>query len=507
MKSKNGKTAGIFALALVIFAGAGYFGLLPVLEKRQEERVYAFLQGLPGNVKADTVSAGFFDRRITITGLRGVTRYIDGSDLEFEIAELALDGLNLDAANGTGVADLAKRLTASGMRFASYGSMAGIEQPMRQEVDMAELELRDIRGDYGKLAEQLRAGVPGSGLLAAAASISLGSVSVKSYLNVVDSPLGSVQAVAGAFSIQDARLLGIGGGLWEGLRLSALGTDIFTLERLSIERAAIPDFYTPLLAAEQNGDERAVGQALFEAMGRSAIVFKGLEMRNLTFRQPMGEEALSARSISLDLDAGAQKVLLHKKVDGLVIPPSIYRAVGLQAAHFAEVYKNPLKLNGSLDVAVTQRDGKGELVLNRGSLEDPDLGSFSAEGVFLFEGEGEKALLDSDVELYLKQGKVRLEDKKFLDTHFEGEFNLMQSHVPGLVRSAAELRAQSVALLRREAAAADNPDYILLLEGFSRLMAAPGVLTISLKPEAPVQLDTPEDVKLNVTAEYVPAEP
>lgn len=501
------KTFALIVPPLVGLVALVFFVLLPWLEKEQTARVSAALALLPGEMRIQSARMDFFGSGLVLKGLNGVSRYADGSDVAFAVDALHITGLAADAFARDGVIPLAEEISLSGLTLAARISVQGFHQPLKQVLRIEDATLTGIRGDLALLRASAADGAKKSDIVRAVASVSVAALEAEGYSSLMETPRGQVSAEAESFSVSQMRLFGIGRGAWRDLRVRALESDILTLETLGVTELSLPDFYTPILEAEEtddNGEPGRMLEYLRRALEKNPFLCRNMELRRLNFH-PLTGEALSAERLFFDMQASASRLTLRNQIEGLVIPAAVYRMFGLDSAYFAAAYEKALEVDALTELELRQDDGTGELMFRRVLLAEKNLGGASFEGELYFESESLESLLRDGADLLLHHLVASVRDKDFLEYYFTGEVAAMRAFNPTAELSVPELRLHAANLLRREARNVGD-DYAAVLEGLAKLMLAPGSLRVALNPERPLYLEDVSEESLNVEVEYIPAQ-
>lgn len=501
MKTILGTLAGLVLVAAL----AGYFIFVPHFEQQYADQVAQGIDGLPGELKAESIRVQLLAGTVEILGLKGPTTYIDGSDMFVDVERIAISDLRFSAFAKPGATKVADSVEVVNGTVMVRSLVEGLEEGVTQNITFSRVQLDDVRGDVHALLLLRESRAPGSQIMGCLTGFSIGHARCEGYSNVTSSVFGPMSITVERFSSKNVSLLSTGEGSWENVRFSAFGSELLDIGRVGLEHCAVPNFYVLLFEALETGSEEDLGAKLFALMEKDPFVFEGLTLEDssFVFLQP---EPLTAKKIRIDAHIAADGLRLRKKAERLSVPTGMYRNLSLEAAQFADYYGKPLLLDGSLDLDITHKDGKGDIHLKEYTLSDPALVFVSLALDLPYQSDGLDALLDQGADLYLRKGSAVLEDKGFLANLFAGEFEAIKAF--GMegegMNSPEELRGQVALAVRGQVEETDNADLKRVLEGLVRLLEAPGKLTVTLNPDQPVLLDLESDSlpPLHATVEY-----
>jgi hypothetical protein len=505
MRIKGGRTVGFVILGLALLVAALSFFAAPVIERRLETQLAKVLSDLPGRVTVADIRVSLLTNSAVIRELEAVLPDADGTgETRFSAAEMRLRGFNWLSGFDSGAALLAGEIFLSDGVFSSTVHFEELDMPARQEVRLKDLALRNIRGETLLLFQSLRDRVPAADIIAAAKNIRVDSVSAEGYLSTITLSTGSMQAAVASLDFRDVTLLSTSEGGMRNVRITAMGSDILTIDKLTLTRALIPDMFSLALAGryesgaslrELTERDLAAGYAAFE---NEPLVVEDLTIAGLSFRA-MTTEALTAQSVYLNVEASAGKTKIRSYVENVEAPPSVYRLIGARATHFAAVYGRPLFLDWECIFELKADGDKSDLVLKDLYLREKELGALNAEGQVLLTGADSLAL--SEAERLVRRGSVLVEDSGFLRWYFAAEARRLRDVQAEKAPSAADLRARAAAQQLEEAKETSNPDLRRILEGVAQLLHGPGSLNIAVEPDEPVSL-TDDEAVLKATVRF-----
>jgi len=498
---------GTFAGLVLVAALAGYFILVPHLEKQYADQVAVAIDALPGELTADSIKAELLGGKVTILGLNGPTTYIDGSEVHVDVERITLSGLNYSALKEPGVARVADGIEAVDGTIQVQTGVEGMEQALSQNITFEKIALNDLTGDVLALSELMRSDASRTQIIDCLAGFSIGHAQASGYSNEADSIVGPMTMSMESFNARNMSLLSTGESAWTDIRITVVGTEFLSIGRMGLANCSVPNFFAPLFEAQENGTEEDLGEEIIALMEKTPFVFNGLTLEDISFKF-MRPEALTVSKIFTDVYVAADRFSVKKRVEKLSVPVDLYRNLSLEAAQFAEYYAKPLLLDGSLVLDVTQKDGKGDILLKECTVSDPALAFLSLTLDMPYESESVDRLFAEGADVLLRKGAIVLEDKGFLANLFAGEFEAIKAF--GLeeegLNSAEVMRAYAVQLLRSEAEKVDNDFRKSGLEGLAQLVEAPGRLSISVSPDQPVRMDIETDANLNAKVEYEAAQ-
>jgi len=508
--STSSKKILLAVVALLIAGALGcYFFFIPGQEKKYEQNIAAFIKELPGDLAADAIKVNFLGNSAEIRGLRGTTQYL-GNDISVDLASLTLTGLNFNLGKETGVNKLADSLIIADASVKQSTTVPGLPQPITQDFTFKNFELHNVRGDFNAVADLL-----GDASLERkmdiAATFSAGPVRLKDYVQTTNTALGAIIMRLASLEAQESSLLTAKNTVWEKMSLTAFNAEVMGIDRMTQASMKMPNILAPLIEFMDMRREFDSMSAIFlEKIRQEPIEMRGLVIEGFRF-QFMTPEPITIGRLSMDLEASADRLAFKKDIQGLILPPSIYGPMSLEAALFSDFYAKSLDIDLNMDVVLTHKSGAPvEIMINNAFIRDKNLASAQLRANILHTGDMQHVygVFDSDGDIVLKSAELVLEDKNLVGAFLEAEFKTPQDRENGEDQvSVADLReqvAQSIAILY----AGEGEDQTALREGLIKLIKAPGRLTITSAPEAPVNLATPEDDILNalrLKVEYTPA--
>lgn len=509
------KILGIFACLAVIAALAGYFVVIPQMEEKQAAQVAAFIEGLPGDLKAGSIKVGLLDSKVEVLGLKGDTKYIDGSDMSVDVERIVIAGVNFSA--GEGVAPLVGEAVFQNvkLRITTLLPPMGVElppemnKPIVQNLALADMTVKGLSGDYGRLRAAVKADSRKDMFDCLGSTFAVAEFSANGYANQLDSLVGPVSMSMKSLSARNAGLLKSGPASCEDLRMSMLGSEVMRIGGMTIASCSMPNVYPALIEAQEQGDYEAMSRALFSAKD-GAFVVEGMAMRDIYFKLLL-PDPLTINGLGMDFSLAANRLAFKQDVKGMTIPASMYRNLSMEIAQFADYYGQALDIDAVIDADLRWEPGRADMVFNRLSAEDKNLGAGSLSATLYATGEGDSVeeFMDGDAAPYLVKADLMLEDKALLANVFGGEFEAIKAF--GLtgegMESPEDLRRQAVALFEAQLAEMKTEDQTMVAEGLIKLLKAPGRLAVSLSPEAPAALDGLEegDSALNAKVVFTPA--
>jgi hypothetical protein len=292
-----------------------------------------------------------------------------------------------------------------------------------------------------------------------------------------------------SWEAQEASLLTVKNAVWEKMSLTAFNAEVMGVDRMAQASMKIPNILAPLIEfMDMRREFDSMNAAVLEKIRQEPIEMRGLVIEGFRF-QFMTPEPITINRLSMDLEASVDRLVFKKDMQGLNLPPSIYGPMSLEAALFSDFYAKPLDIDLSMDVVLTQKSGTPvEIMINNLFIRDKNLASAQLRANIMRTGDMQHVygVFDSDGDIVLKSAELVLEDKNLVGTFLEAEFG------DGAQVSVADLRekmAQSIITLY----AGEGGDHTALSEGLVKLIKAPGRLTITSAPEAPVNIANPED--------------
>lgn len=502
--------AGLLGIAALV----AYFVFIPQQEKKYEGAIAAFIDALPGDLTAESIRVDFLRNAAEIRGLRGNTAYIADSEMHVDIASVRLSGLNFGLEHKAGVNALADSLSAANGSIQTTMKMEGLDSPITQNIKFNSFEIQAIKGDFSAARREILSEETSlERKLDIAASFSAGPVRIRDYTTSTDmgAGLGSIETSMDSFEAKQYSLLSTQKAVLENMRISAMNMEFLALARLSLASFSMPNILLPLAENMENENVEVLGKAILGKIAQSPIVLRGLVLEGLRF-QPMLPEAVNMKRWSMDVEASDKKLAVRQKVEGFVLPPSLYGPLSPETAQFSAFYKKALDIDLRLDAELTQKSGGGaEVALKDLFIQDKNLASAQIRADLLDATPMDSVygLFDSGA-LALKKGELVLEDKALLE-------NLLQAEITarGKGQRPEEQSSELIAMLREksaqsllEEAATESDAAKALAEGLARLIKEPGRLRIACNPAAPFALSLldPSALEgLGATVEFSPA--
>lgn len=533
MSEPSKKSSGkLIALAVVVIIAAGAFFGVSWWEKDQARRIEEAIKAASGS--ATSVKVGFWDKSAVITGLKVSRTYPGMLSFSLDAETFTLSGVNSGALIAKGVVPLADSVAMSNVKMVvtPVAEQAGSLGIQKREILIKSGVLTGLRGDLAGLAAELdrlkslhdlaRDQQALLRLITIGKGLHADTVSISGYETRDDMGLPTpIVTTVESQQVKDFGLLTCGPTTWKNIKVSAMGQDMIKIETMGLQRMAIPDVFTPIVSAmPQDGRglenmDAAIGPALLKKLEQESFVMQGFTIGNFSF-QAMMPESVTLKNLNLDLDFGAEKLVLKKSFDELVIPASYYRNSDEVGALLAQTYGKPLNLSGRAEVLGSQKNGRIDLQVKEAGLTEKEFGSIKVDADLLASASGADSLeklLQASPDWLLKNARLTFEDKKVLELAFAAQYEMLKPFADQIpFKSAADVRANTAQQLQQEAAASPNPDTKAILEGVAKLAQQPGTLVISLTPDTPQPLakvfeamegSTPGAYK--AVAEYTPA--
>ena len=534
MSEPSKKSSGkLIALAVVVIIAAGAFFGVSWWEKDQARQIEEAIKAASGS--STSVKVGFWDKSAVITGLKINRSYPGMFSFALDAETLTLSGVNSGALIAKGAVPLADSVAMSNVKMVVIPPAVQSDSPLgirKREISITSGVLTGLRGDLAGLVAELERIKSVQDLahdqqallrlITIAKGLHADSVSISGYETRDDMGLPTpVVSTIESQQVKDFSLLTCGLTTWKNIKVSAMGQDMIKIETMGLQRMAIPDIFTPIVSAmppDGRGLENMdaiIGPALLKKLEQESFVMQGFSIGNLSF-QAMLPESVTLKNFNLDLEFGAEKLVLKKSVEDLMIPPSYYRNADEVGALLAQTYGKPLNVSGRADLLGSQKNGRIDLRVKETGLTEKEFGSVKVDADLFASASGADSLeklLQASPDWLLKNARLTFEDKKILELAFAAQYEMLKpfgDQIP--FKSAADVRANTAQQLQQEAAASPNPDTKAILEGVAKLAQQPGTLVISLNPDAPQPLANVFDAMegsapgaYKATAEYTPA--
>jgi hypothetical protein len=483
MQTRNKKIAAALLGALLLAVGLLFVPSL--LEKQTESSTAEFLKSLPGDIRAQSVKADFWNAEVILKGVTGTGKRMDGGEFTFEAGEVLTGDIKSGSLAASGPVPLLGRFQVKDLNIRANIALPGPAQPLMQTITVADLSLRDISGDLKRLMQAYNAGQ--GEFIDALATCRAGNVAMNGYaVTTALGALGSAHAALDSFTGRDMSLLGSGSCELRGFKISALGMDLASLGSMRWASVAGPNIYHYMVVMQQEMQQGRDGRAaipdLVQALKTNPVVLRNMECEDISLplNLPADKRLHIARtSMDVTLDAGGFKA--RTAFSGLSIPPDMLSGLIPFASEFARIYGKNLEIAAVMDLDGTLKGKEGALHLNVFSLADPALFSLESSGAFAFtvkEGgaEGLEGLLLSGAGMFLNNCRLTIEDINLINTVFAGSGDK------------AAARGAAAAMLRSPAEDESNRFLTKALNGLAQLVAAPGKLTVAVTPALPLPL-------------------
>ncbi len=445
-------------------AAAADRGPLEVRADLVESKVLAFKDGISYSVSGIGVTSGM----------------PDGSDIATSISLLRVDGANPRAAYEDKDGLAVKGITLTGLVV--KGRSRGIDQ----NITIPEVSLRDIYCNAGGMTRVLAEGGPQDAILPYIMQMRLGGLETKGWsieLRKGETPV--VKTSLGSFTVRDLSSRQVGEWRLDSLNVEEMGKEKLHMGSLGSKLVRLPDFQALVGAALSGGNED-----FREILDKSPLEISGYQVRDVRMAIDAAN-AFAVKSVDADLRLDGKKLAIQKKVEGLVIPPMLLAAAGMDTGAFAEMYGKPLELSGAMDFDGSLNQTGGSLFLRKLNVVEKNLGNASISGEMSFEGKDGDPLKGAEESLKLVKADVEVRDTGFMDLLFRGQYREMQAlgAVPQGVSDAAALRRMTAEGVAAQAASATSAEYKAVMRSIAQFVQNSGSLSISLNPPKPISLD------------------
>ncbi len=204
MSASSKKVLGIALGVLLLAAAGGYFVGIPMWEKEQAKKIEEFLARLPGTAKVERISVSLLQKGATLHGFSGSYTDESGNTHKLDAKELSLSGLNFSAPTAKGVVQLADKVSANGLSFAS--NVLGIAS----SGSIQEVTASNITGDLAALIDPEIRKAPPLKRIEILSAFHVGGVSAKGISQTVESPSGPLAVSIGSMESKNMTLAGGG---------------------------------------------------------------------------------------------------------------------------------------------------------------------------------------------------------------------------------------------------------------------------------------------------------
>lgn len=194
------KIAGVLVACGWVFAGF-IFIIEPMLDNREADKISKFIEALPGDLTADHVNANMLEGTFTISNLHGTLTKADGSPLEIQVLEIIGSGVNEKALESTGTVPLIKEGQVTHVVVKEDAGLGALAKSAPREMLVERMYFHDLRGDAAALAKA-ETSAAGDALARLFGGLSVGDLSVTSFMDKARTPQGQIAVSADALAFQ-----------------------------------------------------------------------------------------------------------------------------------------------------------------------------------------------------------------------------------------------------------------------------------------------------------------
>ncbi|MDL2267308.1 hypothetical protein LJC46_04890 [Desulfovibrio sp. OttesenSCG-928-G15] len=498
------KILGIIVVVAVIAAAVGAFVYLPGLDKDMENGIAAYIESLPGDLKADKIKVSYLDKSVSIQGLKGTVTYFEGTQAEVNLATLTLEGCHFTASTVKGIRPIADKWAVSDVQVvttskptkAMQEALKDMDMPaVAQSVHIKQAEGKSISGDLLALGKIVQENLPQAQTMEAISSIVLGDIKVTGYeskTTVADQPL--VMSVAD-FTGKEMSMRTAREHVWNTINVTLGGQGVLSIGKITLAKMSMPDFTSPVIEALEKGmgEDVLVDKAL-SALKSEPLVLEGLVMEDVKCLVPLAAGTTLAR-YSLDLKATDAKLHFKNSFTELKLPVDTYKNLSMEAAMFAASYGKDFLLNGNLDFDLERKNDTMRFTIADLAFSDPSLASIDFSGSFQPDGKGSSLgdIMENSSDVYLEKAALSVVDHGAVDLAFKLAMLMDKNANPDA--AALQKKREEVALGAEQAAKAHpSEDIKKILQGVVQLIRHPNSqLDITLSPEQPVAFSSDMD--------------
>lgn len=174
--------------------GAAYLFLLePSLERREAAKIAAFIDALPGTLKAERITMNILEKNFIISNLHGTIQGPGGADMEIRILEFIGSSLNDKALTASANAPLIKEGQITHMTIKTSSPVGGMDSSAPREMQVERLFFHDVRGNASSL---LKEGKSEQALFGFLSGLSFSDLSIYGYTDKAETAQGTVSVSA-----------------------------------------------------------------------------------------------------------------------------------------------------------------------------------------------------------------------------------------------------------------------------------------------------------------------
>ena len=475
------------ALALA-FAGCGDDGKKDAENKQKVENALA---KLPGSRNATVAVKG---DTLTITNFKAEIPYAGMGTNVITVDELKAEGVDFDAATKTGVVPVAKKVVFKNYRSTMDMKDAGMGGAGSVSGTVAGMEFANLQLDAAAMDKALAKDAPTKDLVAALLTFKGDSSSMQNYradvnMGFVSGSFAMDKASSGAFSMMSCKDM-----VAENFKLVFLGSEMFSMGKLSIKNFSMPDVFTPFMnhydpKAVQTGEPFTPSEGyekdLADALKKNPILLQGIVMENVQVR-PMTNEPLAAKKITMDIEFTQDRIIFKKEVDSLVIPPSVY-GKGFEGKALATVYGKPFDLSGAVDFEAVKEGDGGRIALKALRISDKNLGNldFALKGGFAAGDKDVPAVPQNPDDMKMNELSLTLKDQGAIDLAFALNAEEAKTYDPKATKGS--IRDEMIQEL--SATGAEGSAQRKVAVAFADFLKNSGTFTMKMAPTTPVTFD------------------
>lgn len=481
----GGAVAVVVILALVVG--------VPMWERSQAKNIQDFLTSLPGDVKAEKVDVSFFGSSVTISNLTASFSFMPGMNYSLKIAKAEAAGVSLSAAKTMSVTTLADSLSISDFSFES-----SIEDIVQKGV-LKEMSLRNIRMNLGALVDSVQNKKGFAALFSSLASLQIGHLAYVDYVVSMDFGMSPLVISIASVEGKDVGLLKCGPMSLNDTKAKFMGKDVFSLQNMSVSRVSVPDFFTPLLAFEDNPYmmQMQMPGILQQKFSQEPMIMEGFVLKGL-YVGGFIDTPVTMESFSMDLNIGGDAIIIKSATNSLVLPPLVLEQMGSEWRSFAKVYGKALDLSGMMDLQFVM-NGDTVNIAFTGEGSDKNLGNGQADWVLSLPAAGAKTIFDAmgRATPFIHSASLHLVDTGMLAAMFDASYDYESRWgTEEGINSGADMRRMAAEECFEEAREAGTKEHAAVLNGFGTFLQKGGTLDIKVTTSKPVSMEVMDEPEL-----------
>jgi hypothetical protein len=234
-------------IGFLIASGAVFlFFVMPVLEGKENDKIAAAINALPGDITAERINYDMLQNRFTILNLRGTLKSPGGQDMTLLVSEISATGLNEKALNADKSGIVLQECRIKHLNLKTSTEIEGLKAEAPRELQIERLFLHNLQKGNSPLPKGGDDSAAVKAFYTFLEGMTAGDVDVETFSDTAKTPQGQLRMSA------DALLLKGSGdpsdknsfGVMDKLMLPGIAEGVFGAD---VDRQAILDGMADLL--------------------------------------------------------------------------------------------------------------------------------------------------------------------------------------------------------------------------------------------------------------------